>query len=401
MSTPSYPQLHLKKATERALLNGHPWVFSGAVAHAPQVEAGSVVDVVDHRGRFIMRGSFNPHAAICVRRLTRNRQTGIDRAFFQAALGTAFRLRARSGLAASTNAMRLVHGESDGLPGLVADDYAGHVVVQFHSAGMETFRADILDAIWDLRRPLGIFERSDVGTRRAERLLDRPTGLLRGAAPPELVQVREHGTLLAVDLYHGQKTGLFLDQRQNRLLVQEQAAGASVLNCFAYTSAFSAHALRGGARRTLDVEITTPAARAAQMNLSANQGPGAHWDIVRANVFQFLDDLALQGPRFDLVILDPPSLLRRREQLSQAMGVYTKLNRNALRLVRSGGLLVTASCSSRVSHEDFFQVVRRAAAGAGVQLRIQAMHLQPADHPVDPAFPEGRYLKCIHARVLR
>lgn len=401
MTMSSVPELRLKRGAERTPLNGHPWVYSGAVARPPQVGPGSVVDVMDHRGRFVLRGLYNPHSAIRVRGLTWDRDTLIDRQFFRRALSNALELRARAGLAGYTNAIRLVHGENDGLPGLVVDDYAGYLVVQFHTAGMEAYRAEVLDELWDLRGPRGIFERSDVGTRRAEKLHGRPTGLLRGAPPPDLVQIREHGTVLAVDLYHGQKTGLFLDQRDNRLLVQRLASGKSVLNCFAYTGAFSAHALRGGATRTLDVEITAGAAAAARRNLAANCAPGADWDYIRANVFQFLDDLAAHGPRFDMVILDPPSLVRKREQLEQAMGVYTKLNRNALRVVRTGGLLVTASCSARVSHEDFFQLVRRAAVGAQVRLRLQAMHLHPPDHPVDPAFPEGRYLKCITAWVLR
>ena len=398
----SYPELHLKKGSERSLSNGHPWVYSGAVGRPPKdAAAGTVVDVLDHRGRFVTRGFYNPHSSIRVRALTQERDTAIDRHFFAAAMRRAIHLRQQTDLATRTNAVRLIHGESDGLPGLIVDDYAGHLVVQFHTHGMENLRTDILDELWELRQPRGIYERSDVGTRRAEGLRDRPTGLLRGTSPPEFVEIEECGVRLFADLYRGQKTGFFLDQRDNRIRLQQLAQGARLLNCFAYTSGFSAHALAGGAVRTLDVDIAPQGIPASRQNLQANRPSDSRADYVVANVFPFLEELAERGPRFDIVVLDPPSLLRKRQQLDHAMGVYTKLNRNALRLVDSGGLLVTASCSNRVSYEDFFQIVRRAAVGARVQVRILAYNLHPPDHPVDPAFPEGRYLKCIFARVFR
>jgi len=400
--TGHYPELHLKKGSERSLLNGHPWVYSGAIGHPPRDAApGSVVDVLDHHGRFVIRGFYNPHSTIRVRALVQDRDTVIDRPFFAAAMRRAIDLRQQAGLFARTNAVRLIHGESDSLPGLVVDDYAGYLVVQFHTHGMENLRTDILDELWEIRQPRGIYERSDVGTRRAEGLHDRPTGLLRGDSPPEFVEIEECGVRLFVDLYHGQKTGFFLDQRDNRALLRPLAQGTRLLNCFAYTSGFSAHALAGGAARILDVDIAPQGIPAARQNLRANCPSESRADYLIANVFPFLEELAERGPRFDIVVLDPPSLLRKRQQLDHAMGVYTKLNRNALRLVQSGGLLVTASCSTHISYEDFFQIVRRAAVGAQVQLRILAYNLQPADHPVDPAFPEGRYLKCIFARVYR
>jgi len=376
-------------------------VYSGAVERAPEVPPGTVVDVVDHRGRFVLRGHFNPRAPIRVRALSWDPGERIDAAFLRRRLAAALALRQQAGLRAFTDAFRLVHGEGDGLPGLVVDEYAGFLVLQVHTAGMEALRASLLDELWELCAPRGIFERSDVGTRRAEGLPGRPTGLLRGEPPPALIPIREHGVRLFVDVYHGQKTGFFLDQRDNRLRVQRLARGQRVLGLFAYTAAFSAHAQQGGAARTLDVDIGLHGLAAARSNLAANLAPGGRWDYVVANAFPFVETLAERGPRFDIVVIDPPSLVRKQEQLEHALGVYTKLNRNALRLVRSGGLLVTASCSARVSAEDFFQVIRHAAAGAGVRLRIQWLSHEPPDHPVDPALPEGRYLKCAGARVLR
>ncbi len=401
-TTARVPRLTLKPGAERTLLNGHPWVYSGAVDKAPtQAAPGSVVDVVDHRGRFVTRGFYNPNSLIRVRGLTHNPNQALDQTFIQQALERAIGIRRRAGLASVTDAMRLVHGESDGLPGLVVDDYAGHLVVQFHTHGMERFRATVMEALLAACTPVSVYERSDVGTRRAEGLSDRPTGLLAGERLSGTVWIREHGVSLAVDLINGQKTGFFLDQRPNRALLQALARDQSVLNCFAYTSAFSAHAIHGGARQTLDLDIVPQVARLARTNLHANGGEPTRCRYVVADVLPFLDELCRRGPRFDVVVLDPPSLLRKQEQLKRAMGVYTMINRNALRLVHAGGLLVTSSCSSRVSAEDFFQIVRRAAIGAHVQLRITDFTQHAPDHPVDPAFPEGRYLKTIFARVYR
>jgi 23S rRNA (cytosine1962-C5)-methyltransferase len=397
----NYPPLILRKNSERTLRNGHPWVFSGAVAKKPEAAAGDIVDVLDFHERFVCRGFYNPRAMIRVRALTHNPDEAIDENFFATRLDRAVRLRQYSGLAAHTNAIRLVHGESDGLPGLIVDDYAGFLSVQIHTLGMDKMREIAFDVLEKQLSPKGIYERSDVGTRRAEGLQDRPTGPRRGQEPPEFVEIEEHGVRLFIDLYRGQKTGFFIDQRANRLQVQRLAKDADLLNLFAFSGAFSAHALRGGARRTLDVDIAPRAAHAARRNLEANCPENAAHNYLVADVFPFVDELAERGPRHDIVVVDPPSLVRKKDQVKQAMGVYTKLNRNALRLVKDGGLLVTASCSTRISQEDFFQIVHRAATGARVQLRILSYNLHEPDHPVDPAFPDGRYLKCIFARVWR
>ena len=398
----NYPPLYLRKNSERTVRNGHPWIFSGAVERRPQDAAtGDIIDVFDARGHFVCRGFYNKRSLIRVRSLTQDPEREIDSGFFRERIDQAVALRRSTDLAHHTNAMRLVHGESDGLPGLIVDDYAGYLVVQFHTAGMERQRQHILDALHSVLAPHSIYERSDVGTRRAEGLNNRPTGLLAGAEPPEFVEIEEHGVRLFADLYRGQKTGFFLDQRDNRFLLQRLAADKRVLNLFSYSSGFSAHALKGGAVSTLDVDISPQVFSAAQHNIAAHRPESSKADALVADVFPFVDQLADRGPRYDVVVCDPPSLLRKHNQLKQAMGVYTKLNRNAFRLVKNGGLLVTASCSSRVSQDDFFQIVRRAASGARVRTRIIAYNLHPIDHPVDPAFPDGRYLKCIFTRVWR
>ena len=398
----SYPELRLRKGTERSLLNGHPWVYSGAVDQPPADAApGCLVDVVDHRGRFIGRGHYNARSPIRVRILTRDRETDIDSAFFRARIGRALRLRLDSDLTGQTDAFRVVHGESDGLPGLVVDRYGDHAVVQFHTAGIDGAREDILDAIDATLTPTGLYERSDVGTRRAEGLPDRPAGPVRGTPPPDFITISEGGAPLVVDVYRGQKTGFFLDQRDNRLLLRRLCQGRELLNAFSYTSGFSLQARRGGAKQTLDVDVARSVLPAARQNLQLNASADGRSDLVIADAFAFVDDLGRRGPRFDAVVLDPPALLRKRADYKKAMGVYIKLNRNALRLLRDDGLLVTASCSSRITPEDFFAIVQRAAASEKVGLRIVAYNLHPPDHPVNPAFPEGRYLKCVFARVIR
>ena len=398
----NYPPLYLRKNSERTVRNGHPWIFSGAVERRPKnADTGDIVDVFDNRERFVCRGFYNKRSLIRVRSLTQDPNRPIDAAFFAERIAQAVALRRATDLSAHTNAMRLVHGESDGLPGLIVDDYAGYLVIQIHTAGMEQQRQTILEALDAVLTPKSIYERSDVGTRRAEGLDDRPTGLLAGAEPPEFIAIEEYGVRLHADLYRGQKTGFFLDQRDNRFLLQRLAAGKSVLNLFSYSSGFSAHALKGGATHTLDVDISPQVFPSARRNIEANRPENARADLLVADVFPFVDALADRGPRYDIVVCDPPSLLRKHNQLKQAMGVYTKLNRNAFRLVKDGGLLITASCSSRISQDDSFQIVRRAANGARVRTRILTYNLHPADHPVDPAFPDGRYLKCVFARVLR
>jgi len=398
----NYPPLYLRKNSERTVRNGHPWIFSGAVDRRPKdANTGDVVDVFDSNQRFVCRGFYNKRSLIRVRSLTQDASCPIDSAFFEQRIAQAVEYRRGTDLASVTNAMRLVHGESDGLPGLIVDDYAGYLSIQLHTAGMEQQRQVVLDALHTVLSPKSLFERSDVGTRRAEGLKDRPTGLLAGEEPPEFVEIEEHGVRLHADLYRGQKTGFFLDQRDNRFLLQRLAGGKKVLNLFSYSSGFSAHALKGGASHTLDVDISRQVMLSARRNLTANRPAESKAELLVADIFPFIDELAERGPRYDIVVVDPPSLLRKHNQLKQAMGIYTKLNRNAFRLVADGGLLVTSSCSARVSQDDFFQIVRRAASGARVRARILTYNLHSADHPVDPAFPDGRYLKCVFARINR
>ncbi|MEE2659368.1 MAG: class I SAM-dependent rRNA methyltransferase [Candidatus Latescibacterota bacterium] len=397
----SYPEIRLRPNTERLLIKGHPWVYSGAVALShPGASAGAVVDVISSTDRFIGRGYFNPDSEIAVRMLHRQRDRDVDAEFVHQVITDAVRLRQEHPELGEAGACRLIHGESDGLPGLIVDRYGEWLVVQLHTAGVETLRAWVVDALQQILQPRGIYERSDVGTRRADGLCDRPTGVLAGEEPPELIEFREGNVELVADVRRGQKTGFFLDQRDNRLLMGRFAGGRSVLNLFSYTGSFSAHAARAGATRVVDVDIALGALRTGRLNHERNGG-GSLSTSLNTDVFSLAEQWSDRGKQFGVVVVDPPSLARRNRQAKQAMGVYTKLNRNAMRLVEDGGYLLTCSCSTRVSEEDFFQIVRRAASGARVRARVLDIGHHSADHPVDPAFPEGRYLKSLLVRVFR
>ncbi len=400
----THPQISLRRGAERLLIKGHPWVFSGAVTRrSDDCEPGCIADVINDSGRFIARGYFNPHSEIAVRIFTRDQSELIDAAFLTRRMEQAVRLRVENPLLSeTTSARRLIHGESDGLPGLIVDDYDGWLVMQIHTMGIEKLRDLIIECLQRVVPSKGIYERSDVGTRRADGLQDRPTGLVAGADPPEVVEFHEAGVPMTADLRYGQKTGFFLDQRENRILLGRLCKGATVLNCFSYTGGFSVHARHGGASSTLDIDVVPAVLQRGRKHAIASSH-GDRSAYAAADGFNFLDTLAERNnrPMFDVVVIDPPSLVRKGRDVKNALGVYTKLNRNALRLVKDGGYLLTASCSTRVSEDDFFQVVRRAVPGARVTARLLQANGHPADHPIDPAFPEGRYLKSLLLKVFR
>ncbi len=396
----AYPEVHLKPGRERQILDGHPWVFSGAVAEQPSsVEPGGVVDVFDQRRRFIARGYYNPASSIPVRVLTRDPEQQVDRAFLIARIRQAYELRRVWLDTKTTNAYRVVHGENDSLPGLIVDRYADFTVVQFHTLGMDRLRGGVVEALLEVVGPTGIYERSDVGTRRPEGMGTFPAGLLAGEEPPELIEIREHRAQFWVDVRRGQKTGFFLDQRENRLAAQSFARGREVLNCFSYSGGFSVYAARGKASRVVSVDVSEPALNLARKNLELNRLDPEQHPCVAENVFDYLKACRAEKTRFDMVIVDPPAFAKTKEALKQAVRSYISLNRKAIEVLRPGGVLVSASCSTQVDYETFFSVLKNAAAAARRELRIVKSHLQAVDHPAFAAFPEGRYLKCFFGVV--
>ena len=394
--------LELRKDLARHLRAGHPWVFRKAIERAPRgLEAGAIVDVVE-QGRFVARGYYDPRSAIAVRILTREAAEQVDEAFWRRRVARAAAMRAE--LVSGTTAYRLVHGESDGLPGVVVDRYGRFAVLKLYSAGLTPWRGAIVEAVRaagggaaERAEPLaGVYGRDEI-PRDEEDDAAAPQGrTLWGADPPEHVEIDEHGMRLLVDVRRGQKTGLFLDQRENRRLVRDLARGrAEALNCFSYTGGFSVAAALGGVRHVVSVDVDRDAVQLARENFRRNGLDAADHAFAAEDAFELLARYRQQGRRFDLVVCDPPAFAKSQKAVEAALAGYASLNRAALAVLAPGGLLVTASCSARVSAEQFFDAVREAAFKLRVELQLVEERRQPPDHPVSPQFREGRYLKCL------
>ncbi|GAP64571.1 23S rRNA (cytosine1962-C5)-methyltransferase [Ardenticatena maritima] len=381
----------LKPKREKSVAQRHPWLFSGAIAHA-DAEAGDIVDVLDHRGQWLARGYYNPASQIAVRLLTFDPAERVDADFWRRRLERAIARRRAPIIPDETNAYRLVNAESDGLPGLIVDRYADFLVLQSLTLGIERHKATIVEALADLLAPRGIYERSDEEVRRLEGL--EPTaGLVWGEAPPALVRISEHGLSFWVDVVHGHKTGFYLDQRENRALIRRFAAGRRVLNCFAYTGGFTVAALAGGATATISVESSADALALARENIALNGFADADNTFIEGNVFEVLRTFRDRGEQFDLIVLDPPKFAYTRRQIESAARGYKDINRLALLLLAPGGILMTFSCSGLVSADLFQQILFSAALDAGRDAHIIARMTQGPDHPVALTFPESAYLK--------
>ena len=387
-------RIFLKKGREAPVLRGHPWIFSGAIEKVEGQAQPPLCNVLDHSGNWIARGVHSPRSQIRVRVLTWE-QEKIDRSFFARRLRQAAALRAEH-LSSATDAYRLVNGEGDFLPGLVVDRYNDFLVCQFLTEGMDGLREDVVGAIDEVVPAKGVYERSEGGVREEEGLPLR-VGVLAGAEPPDLVEVKENGVKFLVDIRAGQKTGFFLDQRDNRSLVKTLARGQRILNCFAYTGGFAAYAAAGGASQVVSVESSRTALELGKQTFNLNGLPVVEEDWIKADAFSFLK---VCGDEFDIVILDPPSLAPRRADMEAAAGGYKFLNLRALRLLRPGGLLVTFCCSQHIALDLFQKIVFGAAVDSRRRLQVLKRLGHPMDHPVSLHHPEGEYLKGLLMRVL-
>ncbi|MCX7960497.1 MAG: class I SAM-dependent methyltransferase [Burkholderiales bacterium] len=385
--------LVLAPGREKSVRRRHPWIFEGAVARLEgEPGAGETVLVRSDAGEPLALAAYSPRSQIRARIWTFDPREAVDRAFFAARIGAALRLREALPAARHTNALRLVYAESDGLPGLVVDRYADVLVAQFLSAGAERWRAEILDALEQASGCAAIYERSDAEVRALEGLAPR-AGFVRGSREARRCPIVEYGLQFRVDVAEGQKTGFFLDQRENRQRIRALAAGREVLDAFCYTGGFALAALAGGARRVLAVDSSAAALEVARENLAANALDAARIAFERADVFAFLRQLRDRGARFDLVILDPPKFAPTAAQAKAAARAYKDINLLALKLLAPGGLLATFSCSGAIAPPLFQSIVAGAARDAGVQAKILERFGAGADHPVALEFPEGEYLK--------
>lgn len=387
-------KLELAKGLGRHLRAGHPWVFRKALEAVPRIPAGSVVDLTEG-GKFVARGYFDPHSAISVRVLTRDPRQNIDADFFARRVGEALAERKALIDLTDTDSFRLIHGEGDGLPGVIVDLYGRHAVLKLYSAGLTPYRHLIVEAVKKAVPGLeGIIGRDEVGRDDADDEEGQGSGkMLFGKPAPDLLSIRERGATFLVDAYRGQKTGFFLDQRENRYLIRRLAKGRDVLNCFSFSGGFSVNAALGGANSVFSVDLDPDAIALARENFTRNGLAAEKYDFLAADVFKIIQSFKEEGRTFDLIILDPPAFAKSQRAVQAAIDGYASLNRQALGILRPGGLLATASCSARVTPGDFMGAVREAAYKAGTDLALVEERYQPPDHPVRLQFPEGKYLK--------
>ncbi len=388
----------LKPSKEKSLLRRHPWVYANAIDRVDgKPAAGDTVLVRAHDGRFLARAAWSPHSQIRVRVWSFDEAEPIDHAFFKRRVQRA--LAHRQAMVRDTGAVRLIFGEADGLPGLIVDHYVaddaaarGQLVCQFMAAGVEAWKDAIVAALTGVTGCPNVYERSDVSIREKEGL-EQTTGALAGDEPPATLIASENGVRYHVDVRNGHKTGFYIDQRDNRALVQQYASGRDVLNCFCYTGGFSLAAMKGGAGRVVSIDSSGEALALAQQNVAANGFDAARATWLDADAFKTLRRLYDEGERFDLIVLDPPKFAPSREHVDRAARAYKDINLTGFRLLRPGGLLFTYSCSGAIDAELFQKIVAGAAADARVDARILKRLGAGVDHPLLTAFPEGEYLK--------
>ncbi len=382
--------LVLKPGREKSLRHRHPWVFSGAVERvAGQPADGETIAVLARDGAFLAWAAYSAASQIRARVWSFDPSDVVDAAFMRGRLEAS--IRRRDLLHGASDALRLVHGESDGLPGLIVDRYADVVVVQILSAGAERWRSLWGPALAELTQARAVYERSDVEVRTLEGLVPR-SGALVGAVK-EPVRISEEGIAYEVDVIHGQKTGFYLDQRENRALAGALAADAEVLNAFCYTGGFTLAALKGGAARVTSIDTSEEALAFGRRNVELNGFDAARAEWLAADVFAQLRKLRDQGRKFGLIVLDPPKFAPTEKHVPNAARAYKDINLWAMKLLAPGGHLLTFSCSGAVSADLFQKIVAGAAADARVDLQIRR-HLGAAiDHPISIHFPEGEYLK--------
>ena len=387
--------IRLRDGKERSLLKRHPWVFEGSIASG-RADSGETVRIESHAGEFLAWGAYSPSSSIRVRAWSFTATERIDAAFFEGRIARAVAVRTR--LPIDSNAMRLVHGEADGLPGLVVDRYGDTLSAQFTAAGVERWKSVIADALMKVTGLTHLYERSDASVRELEGL-SPITGWLRspsGADADTQVTIHEHGWRLSVDVARGHKTGYYLDQRDSRKLFADCVRHFGlkrVLNCYSYTGGFSVAALAGGAIDVTSVDSSGPALERASEHIALNGFDAARHAAIDADVNATLRRFVDEGRRFDAIVLDPPKFASSAGQAERAARAYKDINRLAFMLLEPGGLLFTFSCSGGVSADLFHKIVAGAGLDAGIDGQIHARTGAAPDHPMTVTFPEGEYLK--------
>lgn len=399
INNPNYPTASLKPHRDESLASGHLWIFSGALQQPPHwIESGGLVDVKSAQGQFVARGYYNPQTDIAIRILTHNHVEAIDADFLRRRIRSAMQLRQVFD-PEQTNTYRLINAEGDLLPGLVVDRYAEVLVAQIHTAGMEHLCPMLVEALMEETGARGILMRNDGQSRRREGLEVEEPHVVAGAVPTR-VAVRENGLLFEVDPWEGQKTGLFLDQRDKRFALRKYTPGKRVLNCFSYTGGFSVYAaLSSPQTYVTSVDISTPAIEAAREHFVMNGiDPNRH-QFLTADVFDYLEQARSDGEQFDVVVLDPPAFAKTQSARTQALKAYRRLNMLGMQVLRPGGILLTCSCSGVVSMDDLLGTISQVAQRLQRPVQLLESYTHGVDHPIHIAMPETAYLKAVFCRV--
>jgi len=388
------PRIVLKQGKEKPLLRGHPWLFSGAVARIEGgIAPGDLGEVYSNQGQFLGTGHINPQSQIVFRLLTKEKGRP-EPPLLEERMREAFLLREKW-LGGKTDAFRMVNGEGDFLPGLVVDRYGETLVMQCLTAGMDRLKGVLTELLVRDLHPVSIYERSDGGTRKEEGLAG-VSGMLYGEEVPDRVEIEEDGCRFSVGVKEGQKTGFYLDQRENRRLLGEISSGKRILDCFCYTGAFSIHGGRGGAKEITLVDSSREALARAEEHFDLNGLGRTPRQLVRGDAFEVMRELE---PGYDIVILDPPPFARKKSALPKAARGYKDLNLQAFHLLRPEGILFTFSCSHHMDWDLFQKVVFSASVDAGRRAQLLARRGHPVDHPIDLCHPEGEYLKGFICKV--
>ena len=386
------------------ILGRHPWVFSGALNNIPEgLTSGDPVMLVNEDGAFLAQGYFNSYSQIAVRLWSWDEHEVVDDKFFEKRISAAYELRKnfvarpKGFPSGQTDSYRLIHSENDLLPGLIVDKYADCLVLQFHTPGIEAWKDVIVKVLKKVVKPTGIYERSDVRTRGIEGA-EKQVGLLYGKVP-ERIKISENGYKFWVDVIGGQKTGVFLDQRDKRQALTKYVDGKSVLNCFSYSGGFSIYALGAGAKHVVSVDASESAMELAVENVKLNKFDVKKCEFVCADVKQYLFNAQEEKKKFDVVILDPPAFVKDRHKVKEGLMGYKKINEMALRTLDSEGILVSASCSAHVTLSDFRYMLSESAGRSRRTLQVLETYTHGIDHPERVSFTEGEYLKCVFAKV--
>lgn len=381
------------------MLQRHPWVFSGAIAHVKGKPAnGDIVRLVNAKGDFMAYGFYNDQSRVAIRLLEWNEDVQVDDSWFRRKVAEAVDGRAELLSAGNTNTCRLIFSEADYLPGLIVDKYGDHLAVQVLTSGIESMMPVIIDELRKLLNPKSIFDKSDASSRQHEGMATDNV-VLFGDAPPDFVEVKENNILYNINIAEGQKSGFYCDQRDNRLLVANHAKGKKVLDCFSYTGGFTLNALQNGAASVTSVDSSALAIETLKENIKLNKLDAGKHSTIQSDVNKQLRAFKDAGDTFDIIVLDPPKYAPSRSALDRASRAYKDLNRIGMLLLNKGGLLATFSCSGAMDLETFKQVLAWAALDAGKQVQFIGQFCQPEDHPVRSSFPEGEYLKGLLCRV--